>query len=205
MNRRRITNVRAFIDWDSARRILGANTRSGRTNLGLRSMMLVQDYIEELLREHNSQESYRVDYRVYHGWHRGKTKTSDYREFEQISSEKSLSRRVGACAFAPEVAFGNVLLCGGRRSCLYDTLRRRDDTDVDEQKMVDTALVSDLLTSVRSDRDSIHIVIGDDDDLIPGVITADSWGAKVILARVRREHDNSHINVGDLIRRRRSV
>lgn len=205
MSRQNIINVRTFIDWDSARRILSTDARVGRTSLGLRSMMQIQDFLAEILLDYNNSGNYRVDYRVYHGWHRGKTKTDDHREFEAMSNENILSRRLGKCSFAPEIHFGNSLLCGGKRSYLYDTLRRRESTNIDEQKMVDTALVSDLLTSVRHDRDSIHIVIGDDDDLIPGVITAESWGAKVFLARVGREHDNSFLNVSDLIRRRRAV
>ncbi|WP_143498928.1 hypothetical protein [Pseudomonas sp. Irchel 3A18] len=205
MSRRKVVNVRTFIDWDSARRILSTNTKIGRNDLGLRSMMEIQNFIAELLQSLNGDTHYRVNYRIYHGWHRGTTKTDDYREFERISAGSQLSRRLGVCSFSPEVVFGNVLLCGGRRSKLYNTLRRREDTQKDEQKMVDTALVSDLLTSVRNDRGSVHIVIGDDDDLIPGVITADSWGARVILARVRREFDCAHLNVTDLIQRRKSA
>lgn len=205
MSRGRIINVRTFIDWDSARRILSTDTQRGRNDLGLRSMMEIQNFIAELLQKLDTGGHFRVDYRVYHGWHRGTTKTDDYREFEKISAGSELSRRLGKCSFSPSVAFGNVLLCGGKRSMLYNTLRKRIDTQKDEQKMVDTALVSDLLTSVRNDRGSIHIVVGDDDDLIPGVITADSWGAKVILARVRREFDSAHLNVTDLIHRRHSA
>jgi hypothetical protein len=203
MLRQKILNVRAFIDWDSARRILKYEVRQGRNSLCLRSMMEVQTYISELLFEHDKTANYRVHCRVYHGWHRGKTKTEDYKEFEKVSNGKELSRRLGNCAFAPEIEFGNVLLCGGKRSQLFDTLRRRSDADEDEQKMVDTALVSDLLMSAKNERDAIHIVIGDDDDLIPGVITAERLGATVFLARVKREHDNYFVNVNDLIFRRK--
>ena len=204
MSRRGVVNVRTFIDWDSARRIISTDARIGRASLGLRSMMEIQNFLSEILSRHDDSSNYRVNYRVYHGWHRGKTKTSDYREFEEISNSSNLSRRLGQCSFAPEVQFGNSLLCGGKRSFLYDTLRRRKDSEVDEQKMVDTALISDLLTSVRHDRESIHVVIGDDDDLIPGVITAESWGAKVFLARVGRDHENSFLNIDGLIYQRRS-
>lgn len=205
MSRGKVVRVKTFIDWDSARRLVKPSLRPGRSSLSLKSMMEVQDYIAELLMEYDNTNIYRIDYRVYHGWHRGKTKTDDYREFEEISINKELNRRLGNCAFAPEISFGNILLCGGKRSQLFDTLRRRQDDDKDEQKMVDTALVSDLLMSVKTDRDAIHIVIGDDDDLIPGVITAESWGAKIILARIKREHDNSFLNMADLIRRRRTL
>lgn len=203
MIRKKIINVRTFVDWDSARRLLKTEIRRGSNSLCLRSMMEVQNYIYELLTEYDNTLSYRVNYRIYHGWHRGKTKTEDYKDFEKVSNNKELSRRLGSCSFVPEIEFGNVLLCGGKRSQLFDTLRRRDEKDQDEQKMVDTALVSDLLMSVKNERDAIHIVIGDDDDLIPGVVTAEILGAKVFLARVTREYDNSFINIKDLIFRRK--
>lgn len=200
-----ITKVRTFIDWDTARRVLQTDTYNGRNSLGLRAMIEVQNFISEILVDYDKNGNYRIDYRIYHGWHRGKTKTDDYREFENMRINNSLNRRLGKCVFSPDFSFGNVLLCGGKRKPLYDTLRRRENSDKDEQKMVDTALVSDLLTSVRTDRDAIHLIIGDDDDLIPGIITAESWGAKVILGRVRRNFDNSFVDANDLIRRRKAA
>lgn len=205
MSRRGITNVRTFIDWDTARRIVRPSIRRSGHRQCLTSMMELQQFISELLQEADKSTHFRITYRIYHGWHRGKTKTSDLIDFEKISAENLLSRRIGSCSFAPEILFGNSLVCGGKRSFLYDTLRRREDSDKDEQKMVDTALVSDLLTSVRQERDAVYLVIGDDDDLLPGVITAEQWGAKIILARVTRSHDNAFVQTADLIRRRKAA
>lgn len=205
MRTRGMTQVRTFIDWDTARRIVKPTIkRSGQTQ-SLTSMLELQEFISELLQEADKTANYRITYRIYHGWHRGKTKTPDLIAFEKLSAESSLSRRIGTCSFAPEVVFGNNLLCGGKRSILFDTLRRREEADKDEQKMVDTALVSDLLTSVRQERDAIYLVIGDDDDLLPGVITAERWGANIMLARITRPSDNSHLHTADLIRRRKTL
>lgn len=205
MRTRGMTQVRTFIDWDTARRIVKHSTKRSAQTQSLTSMLELQEFISELLHETDRSTNYRITYRIYHGWHRGKTKTSDLIAFEKLSAESSLSRRIGACSFAPEIVFGNNLLCGGKRSILFDTLRRRDESDKDEQKMVDTALVSDLLTSVRQERDAIYLVIGDDDDLLPGVITAERWGANIMLARITRPSDNSHLQTADLIRRRKTL
>lgn len=205
MRNRGITQVKTFIDWDTARRISKPAIRKTTDNRNLISMMEIQELIYELLYDIDKSLNFRITYRIYHGWHRGKTKTPDLLDFEKLSAESKFSRRIGNCSFAPEISFGNNLICGGKRSFLYDTLRRRDQSDKDEQKMVDTALVSDLLASVRQDRDAIYLVIGDDDDLLPGVITADSWGAKITLARIIRPLDNLFLNTSDLIRRRKTA
>jgi hypothetical protein len=67
--------------------------------------------------------------------------------------------------------------------------------------MVDTALISDLLHHSRFNRADLALVLGDDDDLLPGVFTAEAWGAKVRVLRVLRQ-DNPHLNTDSLISRR---
>jgi len=67
--------------------------------------------------------------------------------------------------------------------------------------MVDTALVADLLYFTRSDQGSLAVVVGDDDDLLPGVFTAMQWSkARVIVARIR-ETDNQHLLTDDIVHR----
>jgi hypothetical protein len=109
-------------------------------------------------------------------------------------------------SYLPEIRFGNDLLCGGRRVPLFDTLRRRDDGD--EQKMVDTALVSDLLSFSRSESSnfrrgerpsSMAIVIANDDDLLPGPFVAEQWGLPVKVLRVNRERESRFLMLSDLV------
>jgi hypothetical protein len=113
---------------------------------------------------------------------------------------------MGEVIFDPYFGFGNELSCGGRRSMLYDTLRphdrQRPNSDL-EQKMVDTALASDLLDHARrhrSQKDRGALVIGDDDDLLPPVLTAIEWGSWVRVLRHRKD-DNAHLKTGDVIMR----
>jgi len=66
-------------------------------------------------------------------------------------------------------------------------LRRRPESlgANPEQKMVDTALVADLLHAARYGDYDECVVIGDDDDLLPGLFTAEQWGTRVRLLRLQ--------------------
>lgn len=200
---RGITHGTVFVDWDTARRVARPDLQRGRTALHVRALLSLQDSLAEALHGRDPHSHYRLAFRLYHGWHRGKTKSVDRLELERQLSNQPLQRAVKNVSFTPDLEYGNRLLCGGRRSLLIDTLRRREDGN-DEQKMVDTALVSDLLTFVRSDRTHLALVVGDDDDLLPGIITAEAWGGRVLLARVRAT-DNQHIDMTGLICRLRTT
>jgi hypothetical protein len=109
-------------------------------------------------------------------------------------------------SYLPDVEYGNLMTCGGARMPLFDTLRHRDG--VSGQKMVDTALVVDLLSYCRTESrnfqrgrkpDSMALVIGDDDDLFPGVFAAEKWGMPIYVFRVARDDENKHINSAGLI------
>lgn len=186
----------AFIDWDTARRLLPYEVARKSRSRVEDSIFEVQKFIAEILTELPGRHVYRVQMRLYHGWHKKLTKTDDRREFEAASLE---ARVLGRVSFANGVVYGNELLCGGKRFQLYDTLRANDG--VEEQKMVDTALVSDLLHYARTQSKDLALVVGDDDDLLPGVFTAEVWGAKVLVLRIRPE-DSKHLKTDRLILRR---
>lgn len=74
-----------------------------------------------------------VEWRLYHGWHRGKTPTEEHRVLSALrdaalrpdnSSEATAAGgTMQNVVFDPYFEFGNELLCGGNASLLYDTLR----------------------------------------------------------------------------------
>ncbi|WP_426044110.1 hypothetical protein [Caulobacter sp. DWR3-1-2] len=102
-------------------------------------------------------------------------------------------------SFGADIEIADRMLCAGPRMPLFDTLRSQIDGDPGalRQKMVDTGLVGDLLWSVRSAKDDIHVVIGDDDDLLPGIFMADQWGAKVHM--LRRQAGSRHLKTAGLV------
>jgi hypothetical protein len=195
---RKIVRVLVFVDWDTARRVVPVDLRLGQGNLAGRSVRRLQDEIASMLSQVRA-DAFRVTFRLYHGWYRGKSKTADRIELERWLGGEPVQRVVGNVSFAPEMEFCDRLLCGGERSAIFDTLRKRGD-DSDEQKMVDTSLVADLLQFARSERGAVAVVVGDDDDLLPGVFVADAWGMEVLVAR-QRQHDNGNLNSAGLVRR----
>ena len=68
-------------------------------------------------------------------------------------------------------------LARGQDVHLLDTLRHRDGRMA--EKMVDTALVADLLgLAFRREADR-YVVVSDDDDMWPGVLGAEAAGARI--------------------------
>jgi hypothetical protein len=66
--------------------------------------------------------------------------------------------------------------------------------------MVDTSLVSDLLHHARYNRGELALVVGDDDDLLPGAFTAEAWGAQVRVLRIDRL-ENRHLQTDEMVLR----
>lgn len=145
--------------------------------------------------------------RIYHGWHRGTTPTEDRRVWEEARL-RFRAQAIADASFLPDVSFGNRLVCGGSRGEIFDTLRVMDG--VERQKLVDTALVADLLCFTRSESGAFRrgeephamgLIMADDDDLYPGLFVAEQWGLPVHMLRVTREGENKHLQVSGLASR----
>lgn len=213
-----ITRVFVFVDLDSARRIKkpswlpdaeGSISWRVRKDLVIDVFAMLQDRICSLLPNLIGQTRAQViSTRIYHGWHRGTTATDDYRLWVEARNSFSL-HKTNRISYLPDVHFGNELLCGGGRSPLYDTLRKGED-GVDRQKMVDSALVADILQLSRSESASFSkgrkpgvllLVVADDDDLIPGAIAAEAWGMPTRIVRVGRTSESSSLNLKNMVER----
>ena len=198
-----LLKVTAFVDWDMARRNMRPPANRDVSELkshAKKSLIRLRRDLANILSEVKFQQ-FAISFRLYHGWHRGMTATEDYRAIAALNTERVLGGRNGAIVFDPTILFGNELHCDGDRCKLFDTLRRRDSDGKIEQKMVDTALASDLLDYARRqkhDPNRAALVVGDDDDLLPPVITADKWGLKTWVAR-RRKDDSPHLKTRGLI------
>lgn len=203
-----------FIDWDSAARISKIRLtkempQTARYSATQQAYSDLQQRIIGKLSELNSNTPLKIlNSRIYHGWHRGKEPTPDRLAWDNLRRNlKTLSQ--GRISYLPDINFGNELICNGQRSILYDTLRPdRRDTSHTTQKMVDTALVSDLLCFCRSESSnfkrgkkpsSLAIVVGDDDDLLPGAFVAEAWGMPIYVFRINRDIENKNISTSGII------
>lgn len=208
-----LITAHVFIDWDSARR-LGRRRAKPQQQECIRALSAeiescfstLQNSIIDFLSEHLPSRAIKiVSNRVYHGWHRGRTETADRRAWDDAARKLRAQIR-NKISYLPDVAYGSALVCGGSRSLLYDTLRARKNSG-DEQKMVDTALVADLLSFCRTASGSfrrgeypqyIAIIVADDDDLLPGAIVAEQWGLPTFVLRVTRSDECQHLNVNGM-------
>jgi hypothetical protein len=197
-----------FVDWDSARRLVRQTTVAKTVRRGAAQTEAVFESLQNEVATHLTTLKFdgiiRVRWRLYHGWYTGKTPTYDHVILNAYVAQSS-PRTIGRISFESDLAFSSRMLCSSPRQPLYDTLRTFRDRDsegvekiVTRQKMVDTALVCDLLHSYRNEKDTIQVVVGDDDDLLPGIFMAESWGAKVHMLR-RRETSSRFVDTRGLV------
>lgn len=176
-------DVHALIDWDTSRRCawLGPVDAAKLKQRGVAAQLqAVYDVLGQTVGAIFPGKS-RVLPRFYHGWHRGNQPTADRSALFGVDPER---RAVSGVLLDPP-AIADSLVWGGQ---LRDTLRRRSDGS-DEQKMVDTALCADLLWLARAEsnrkNEVAFIVMSEDDDMLPAVLTAERWGFWAKIVRLR--------------------
>lgn len=182
-----IRNAYVLVDWDTARRCAWLTpTQRRRVELGGPSAQLsaVVSAIANCLSKLRK-ERLRVEVRIYHGWRRGNELTADHQSLAGLPERRSAFSN-NRILVAPPI-LSETLACGGRYQELRDTLRRRENGDL-EQKMVDTAIAADLLYLARKrtgKNDADFIVLSEDDDMIPPVVVANEWGVSCKILRRR--------------------
>jgi uncharacterized LabA/DUF88 family protein len=206
-----------FVDWHTAVVASGAELRSKRPGAAARTAL---EHVERIVSDYliacPGGSRFRVRLRLYTGWHEGITRT---RRFQGITKVKrTYADRVreyhggrvaflggdGGVQLGARLAYaspGRLLQKHGVH--LLDTLRDRDGQPT--EKMVDTALVVDLLGLASRNEAQRYVVVSDDDDMLPGVFAAEAVGASVgMLSRPgRRSRFMSH--AADLVSTYRSV
>lgn len=198
-----IINLTTFIDWDSSRRIVPPNLKRGSsTSNTIQVICSLQDAIAQVLSDFDFRNRYRVVFRLYHGWYRGKTKTPERINFEKDIQKMRIGRRIKNVSFVPDIQYNDYLLSDKEeRHLIYDTLRSREDGNREEQKLVDTTLACDVLDFARFTKSEPIIIVGDDDDLLPCAFTARDWKCKTLILRIGRKSDNKCFDTQDIIKR----
>jgi hypothetical protein len=113
-------------------------------------------------------------------------------------------------SFRRQVYFGDRLLAAldsrlvrNAQIHLADTLRQdRANTGRERQKMVDTAMVADIVAHARSYPEDWRIVLSEYDDVFPAILVAEYWtknerksGVTIVL---RKNEPNKHLNAKGL-------
>lgn len=183
--------VTVFVDWDTARRVVPCRSPN------VRHIEDVFDRLQLAISRHihrrDRHGGYRINWRIYHGWHQGKTKTKDRMLFDKYVTVAT-ARSIDRVSFSSDYSFSGELSCTSRRSPVFDTLRFDRNTGETKQKMVDTMLVCDLLHHVKTKDSALLILIADDDDFAPALFTAEAWNASIMMLH-NRESTNSALNL----------
>jgi uncharacterized LabA/DUF88 family protein len=118
----------------------------------------------------------------------------------------TLSQRPNV-VFSPNVGFGDrltnaleVRLYPRLSIHLPNTLRKNSDGDI-EEKMVDSALVADVVATAFRDTKDWIVVVTEDDDLIPAVYVAESalFGSESKVILLRKRGKSGMLNLDNLL------
>lgn len=190
-------NVAAFIDWNSQLRQTGLHIGTDPEAAAFLAFRKTTERISRCLSSMGEGRRFRVRMRIYNGWHKGYEPTPNRRAAKNAISRSdfaSLSVRENV-VFNQNIEFGDRLshALEGRLYSRLDihlpnTLRSGNDGG-QEEKMVDTALATDILTAAYRSPDEWILVLSEDDDMVPPVYAAEAallgTDSRVVLMRRR--------------------
>lgn len=177
-----IRHARVLIDWNNIQaRVDEHFHRNPRANIPP-LMLRIQQQIAQVLTRLDATVRHRASLRLYYGWHSRRDATPTRLDFERYRFDLSLARRISNVSFSAGFEFGNELCCYDDPVPIFDTYRGKGQSK--GQKMVDTAITCDALHLGRFFPDVTTIIVSDDDDFLPAIITAKRWRARSLLVRV---------------------
>ena len=191
--------VTAFVDWKAQiHNARAADITEPRAQAG-RTLKNVARIVDKVLTGSAPSARFRVAFRFYHGWHKGFEETENRKAMTGLVAETDFTNlsRSRNVRFLEEVRYGDELLTALPQRAhtrppvhLPDTWRRQEQNGRRE-KMVDTALATDLLARAYNDPHEWALVLSEDDDMVPPVFTAEAWmkprGGRVVIVRTQRK------------------
>lgn len=210
--------IHVLIDWNSELHAQHAKTASESVDVARRVLKSVCRKVGKWLLQSAPDESFFIFLRAYHGWRRGFEPTPNRialeaaRVFDPGADEGGGLNEYSAHprqVVVRELEFGDRLLgarderlCGQRQDHHLPSTLQTDRAGIRGEKMVDTALVSDLLYLAAGDDDSWIVVVGQDADLIPGILTAEGLlqgTDRRVVYLARGGLKNSNPKIADLV------
>lgn len=197
---RSITEAIAFVDWNTQIRALRLNKHPDQSFASLKALEYVAKIIADSLSSRDSERRFLVTMRIYHGWLKGFEPTIRRRALRSAEKDLdylSLGERRNV-KFRPTLELGDRLMSASAtrlhsylnchlpntlRNSVFDGLR-------EEEKMVDTAIASDVVDVAHREKATWIVLVSDDDDMVPPVFVAESArlpsvDGQVVLARRR--------------------
>ena len=185
----RLAGAIGFIDWNTAVIASGAATRSRRPDAVAQAAL---EHVERVLADYllaSDEGRFRVRLRLYTGWHAGITGTPQFRGVARVRDRYGGRVRTYHGGHVAFLGGTDGIRFGARLACVPGRLPRKHDFHLldrlrhlegrPREKMVDTALVVDLLGLVGRKEADRYVVMSDDDDMLPGVLAAEAAGARI--------------------------
>lgn len=176
-----IQRVSAFIDWNSQIHISG--DRSQRDPVATAEIVLKKTAarIARCLAGIDADGRFKVGLRLYHGWHKGFHPTTNRKAITTVLASTTFAdlSPLQNIVFDSNVGYGDILL-NALPSRLHVKLGIHLPNTLQAQygdlteKMVDTALAADVVSSAVFQKNEWIIVVGEDCDLIPPLFTAEA-------------------------------
>jgi len=199
----------AFVDWNSQLLLTGRNLQFDPEAAAKSAFEQTTRRIASCLSSVAPELRFRVVLRLYHGWHKGYEPTANRKAAKVVVGRadfSTLSPKPNVI-FSPNVGFGDRLTASLDRRLharlavhLPNTVRKRYGDEL-EEKMVDTALVADVVSTAYREPQDWIVVVTEDDDLIPSIYVAEavlaaSTGRAVLL---RKRNHMGMLSLDDLL------
>lgn len=204
-----IVDVVAFVDWNAQLLLTKKDSAADPQGAAEAAFKQTARRIARCLDSVVPNRRFRVSMRLYHGWHKGYEPTANRKAAKRVLAEMdfaSLSQRANI-VFSPLVEFGDCLLYAAatrlhpRLNChLPNTVRSRFGSEI-EEKMVDTALATDVVACAHRDSSNWIVVVTEDDDLIPPVYAAELAlsGSQARVLILQKNSRASMLNLADIL------
>jgi len=196
--KRGFIRVTCFIDWNSQLILSGVDPQQHPVEAAGAAIKQTTKRISNCLAKVNGSANFQVVLRLYHGWRKGYEPSANLRALRKVLAETDFSTLSDkpSVVYSTNIGFGDCLISALPKRMhqregihLPNTLRDRG-AQGHEEKMVDTALASDLIVTAFRDPDEWILLVAEDDDLIPPLFTAESivspHSAKALLLSKRK-------------------
>lgn len=179
--RNRIVSVSAFIDWNSQIHISGIPHEKDPIATARVVLKRTSQRIARCLQNVNPDTRFKVQLRLYHGWHKGYAPTPNKLAITTVLASQDYSdlSPTKNVIFEENVGYGDCLLFALPKRIherlgihLPNTLRMIERRL--GEKMVDTAMAADVVATAAKEPNDWILVVAEDDDLIPPIFTAEA-------------------------------
>lgn len=201
--RRPLINIMVFVDWNSQLLIYNGSKTKDPILLSSQAFNSVTRKIATCLDRSFPTLRFRAALRIYHGWHKGYEPTANKKAITQIiagTDFATLSHKPNV-VFMEEVGYGDNLIGASAERLhkkllihLPNTVRDRQVGKGLEEKMVDTALASDVIVMAYNEPADWIMVVSEDDDFVPPLFVADTIlnrsSSRALLLSTRRRSRN---------------